>query len=1075
MSRSGRTIACLLGLSGLLPLAHAQNVLYTFHGEASGDAFGSSVAAAGDVDADGFPDLIVGQPGSDVGMFGAGGLQVLSGRTGDLLAAHYGFVDNGFLGRSVDGVGDVNADGHADYISGANYATVPPQSRAGYVRVYSGVDGSVLYEITGSPLGGEFGFSSAGAGDVDNDGFPDFIVGAPKALINRGHAVVFSGFDGSVLHDLVNPVPDGQFGWDVDGCGDINRDGWADLLIGSPFDDGRAEVFSGSDGASLLLLSTFGGWFGYSVGGVGDLDGDAIPDVIIGAPKASIGGQLKGRARVFSGSDGTELHSFPGVSADGMFGQSVGGFGDTDGDGLGDLVIGAPLAGPGGTATVFSGIDGSMVYSFQGAVAGAELGISVAAAGDVNQDGMIDVVLGARADSSSGQPSGSARVASANRHPYFIPPTPTNDRRLTVSVGDLLRVDLAARAASGSPRIVTLTASGDSTPLNQGAFEPPLPVTSPADQPAETSFLWTPDSFDVGDYQLTVTATDVLGQSTDCDLLIRVRHGVILHVNAGSAPGGDGLTWSTACSDLQDALAFASTDPDVTEIWVAGGIYRPDRGSLNRTDSFQLLPRVGLYGGFAGNEIDRQERNPEAHPTLLSGDLLGDDAPGFINTSDNIEHVVLGDGVGPDAVLDGFVITAGNAPVSGGGLLVTSGSPTLRGCEFRGNQAQYGGAMFAGSLGTIAVEQCRFQENSATRQGGALYHASARLQLRRCTFESNTAVERGGAIYSNPSMLVGGSEYSECVFSGNSSSDGAGIAVDDGAELVVSRCRFIGNLAAEEGGALKITRVVQATLRDCLLVDNQARNGAGIFLGTTGNLTVERCTLVGNSAQVRGGGIRNQGGLRLRLQNSIVYFNLAAEGAQVHGTNDLIRYCCIQDWTIDSGTGPGNISADPQFVDRLLGNLHLSIDSPCIDSADPALSPPGVDFEGNPRFLDGDLDRVMLLDIGAFEFNNVHLSITGEATPGGLLTIESSGTPHLVALLFVGAGWGETLLPPYGALFVDPNLMLPVLPFAVIPNSTIVSVPLNLAPGSRWVVQELAGNLFTRNGNFSNAVELTIE
>ena len=110
--------------------------------------------------------------------------------------------------------------------------------------------------------------------------------------------------------------------------------------------------------------------------------------------------------------------------------------------------------------------------------------------------------------------------------------------------------------------------------------------------------------------------------------------------------------------------------------------------------------------------------------------------------------------------------------------------------------------------------------------------------------------------------------------------------------------------------------------------------------------------------------------------------------------------------------------------------------------------------------------------MGAYEFGNVHLAVSGDATPGGVLTLETSGTAQLVALMFVGMSPGETLLAPYGSLFMSwPYLFFP---FAVIPDVKDIEVPAGVPPGTSLVLQELAVDLYSVAGNFSNAVELTI-
>src|SRR5690606_28077584 len=159
----------------------------------------------------------------------------------------------------------------------------------------------------------------SGAGDVNNDGFGDLIAGAIGDDNNgsgSGSARVFSGADGSILYTFDGDSADDQFGESVSGAGDVNNDGFEDLIVGASFDDnngsnsGSARVFSGADGSSLY---TFDGdsafdFLGVSVSGAGDVNGDGFDDLIIGASFDDNSGSNSGSARVFSGADGAALY-----------------------------------------------------------------------------------------------------------------------------------------------------------------------------------------------------------------------------------------------------------------------------------------------------------------------------------------------------------------------------------------------------------------------------------------------------------------------------------------------------------------------------------------------------------------------------------------------------------------------------------------------------------------------------------------------------------------------------------------------------------------------------------------------
>ena len=242
--------------------------------EQENGGFGISVAGAGDVDRDGFADLIVGGLDSpDTGGTGRG--YVFSGRSGDLVLelTSPNEQPGGGFGEVVSGAGDVNGDGVPDLMVGAVFEN----DFRGRVYIFNGEDGSLLWELTSpnAEEGGKFGLSVAGAGDVDQDGLADVLVGAPledpgPSPTGAGRAYVFSGRTGGLLFEFVSPTESesGDFGRSVAGAGDIDLDGFADLIVGS-FIPGRIYVFSGQDG-SLLLELTQGG--SVAVAGAGDVE-----------------------------------------------------------------------------------------------------------------------------------------------------------------------------------------------------------------------------------------------------------------------------------------------------------------------------------------------------------------------------------------------------------------------------------------------------------------------------------------------------------------------------------------------------------------------------------------------------------------------------------------------------------------------------------------------------------------------------------------------------------------------------------------------------------------------------------
>lgn len=231
------------------------------------------------------------------------------------------------------------------------------------------------------------------------------------------------------------------------------------------------------------------------------------------------------------------------------------------------------------------------------------------------------------------------------------------------------------------------------------------------------------------------------------------------YVKTGGSDGNSGTSWAGAFRTLQKALATAVSSD---QIWTAAGIYYPDEGpgqtADSRRSSFGLKNGVTLYGGFAGTETAFSQRNLRNHVTILSGDLTQNDSSLFVNSYDNAYHVVSGNGSNSTAVLNGFVVTGGNANAPdfgvnacGGGLYAWGASPTLTNCIFFGNQGILGGAIYL--FGSSTIVNCSFLANQADL-GGAIYFAASSAHLVNCSFTANKADYAGGALFCNGSTVT---------------------------------------------------------------------------------------------------------------------------------------------------------------------------------------------------------------------------------------------------------------------------------------------------------------------------------
>ncbi len=404
--------------------------------------FGISVCSAGDVNGDGYSDVIIGAYSYDDGFADEGKAFVYHGSATGLSATPNNTPDDADqpganFGYCVASAGDVNGDGYSDVIIGAPYYDDGVNTDEGRAFVYHGSAGGLLATPNSTPddadqIGASLGFSVACAGDVNGDGFSDVIIGAEAFdddFSDEGKAFVYYG-SATGLPAAPNNTPDDAnqaialFGVSVACAGDVNGDGYSDVIIGAEMfddgfsDEGKAFVYYGSaTGLPLTPNSTpddadqAAALFGLSVSCAGDVNGDGYSDVIIGAVSYDDGlNTNEGRAFVYYGSAGG-LSATPNNTPDdadqagAFFGISVACAGDVNGDGYSDVIIGAYAYDDAGN------IDEGRAFVYYGSSTGlsatpnntpddanqvnAQFGISVASAGDVNGDGYSDIIIGA--------------------------------------------------------------------------------------------------------------------------------------------------------------------------------------------------------------------------------------------------------------------------------------------------------------------------------------------------------------------------------------------------------------------------------------------------------------------------------------------------------------------------------------------------------------------------------------------------------------------------------------------------------------------------------------------------------
>lgn len=434
-------------------------------GSGAGDLFGHRISPAGDVNQDGVLDVLVGAwRASPGGLTRAGAAYVYSGADSSLLLEWNGANTKDALGKSVCAVGDINGDGFDDILLGAPGADPFGVENAGTAWLCSGADGSLLHKWNGETAFGALGSEVSGIKDLNGDGRPDVLISAS----GLGEVSAYATNHGNMLRQWSGPVRHG-FGVSIDAIRDLDGDGLDEVLIGanrfggsSP--RGAAYLYSGGTGSLIMDWKGMnqGDGFGISVSRAGDLDGDGLDDIIIGAPLASENGRSgSGSAYAFSGLDGELLFQWDGLAAGDAFGHSVSNAGDVNGDGQPDVIVGAYLVDKGslldvGMFTIFNGRDGSDLLHRRGQKEGANFGNSVSAVGDINQDGRDDVMVGIFHLNFGGMPeTGSTVVLGFN--PYIK----VNTQSISVSAGGELRFRFNfPLAAAGFRYKVLLSATG---------------------------------------------------------------------------------------------------------------------------------------------------------------------------------------------------------------------------------------------------------------------------------------------------------------------------------------------------------------------------------------------------------------------------------------------------------------------------------------------------------------------------------------------------------------------------------------------------------------------------------------
>lgn len=485
----------------------------------------------------------------------------------------------------------------------------------------------------------------------------------------------------------------------------------------------------------------------------------------------------------------------------------------------------------------------------------------------------------------------------------------------------------------------------------------------------------------------------------------------IIYVDIEATGIADGQSWADAYTDLQAALSQASglAPAQNVQIWVADGVYYPIDNALARGEpshvAFELINNVELYGGFAGGESALDERDWKANPTVLSGDIDGNDIVNEFGVSEHFDdlvgrnavHVVRAFEVDTSARMDGLFITGGMADSSGfigGTFLMRNGAGlhfidsqvTLDRLQIQGNRAldgvsgNGGGAYFertAFVAGTPALpmRDVHFINNIA-RLGGGLHIDSTETFIDGAVFEGNEAVSFGGAVY----KVIVVVEMRNSLITGNRAANGGGLYGFRGFASIVNT-RLSGNYATQNGGGFYFDQApsidMSVVLTNATLSGNRADgDGGGVYheQPEVGTMLINNSILWRNedvsgegTAQANYGG---PGAARFEATHSLI------QGLDPAGEGNL-------DGTISASDPLFLVPVDPALAPTTLGDLRVAVDSPIIDRGtgearvNPVLGSQSspvpiegeilVDLDGNDRITDGLGDGTPAIDLGPYE------------------------------------------------------------------------------------------------------------
>jgi len=471
-------IAAILILCTGLQAGGQVDLVHKAYGVEDYANFGHRLAVLDDVDLDGTPDYAVSAPFEDRGgVLHVGSVRVYSGRTRALISELFGTQANEEIGDSLVRVHDVNGDGRGDYAlrSGSSFT----------VQIVSAVDAVILHSIPRPPVVENFAYAICDIGDLDGDGKHELAIGDGQMLNQfgpeAGIVYLYSGATFMPVASVEGTQGHARLGEALAAAGDLNGDLIPDFFAGAPghIRNGRGQAFAYS-GADLSIIHSlqnleFEGRFGASVDAGTDVDGDGVPDLLVGAPFHNSAIIRAGTATVFSGASGARIRILQADLQMTGFGETVRFGGDMDGDGRPEVLVQESNADPGTSSpdprvVAFSGFDYEPLAQFRGDDPAANgYESTFATPGDLTGDGFGDVLV-AYPREILGVPNLGAVYLFSFRPQFFL-----SGRELSSAAGGSLaaQVRFSAASAGHSYRILA-SLSGASPSTTIGGVEVPL-------------------------------------------------------------------------------------------------------------------------------------------------------------------------------------------------------------------------------------------------------------------------------------------------------------------------------------------------------------------------------------------------------------------------------------------------------------------------------------------------------------------------------------------------------------------------------------------------------------------------